>query len=283
MNWLFSRALVAEYSADTCSDGAPSAPSSGSPMPQAYLSPDRMTVFSRPSRFGMTFAPLTDDRGEGLLTWFRAGFRARTSALQERAPASTAIGPGCGPTWRASLATFDRDSSTWKTVQRSLLEGSDECSVTWPRSGMTADGRCWELPMSGRRTSEIGCGWSAPTPTASDHKRTPQKLSYAHRPQTRGVPDDLAKWAVRRSGLDHAQLVPTLWEWMMGWPLGWTDLKPLGTDKFRQWLQQHGAFSADADMIGRTLFFCPPPLTRSSGPLPSLSGCISAHCAEGNT
>ena len=29
-------------------------------------------------------------------------------------------------------------------------------------------------------------------------------------------------------------------EWLMGWPLGWTDLKPLGMDKFRQWLQQHG-------------------------------------------
>ena len=22
---------------------------------------------------------------------------------------------------------------------------SDECSVTWPRSGMTADGQCWEF------------------------------------------------------------------------------------------------------------------------------------------
>jgi len=31
-------------------------------------------------------------------------------------------------------------------------------------------------------------------------------------------------------------------EWLMGWPLGWTDLKPLGMDKFRRWLQQHGRF-----------------------------------------
>jgi len=28
-------------------------------------------------------------------------------------------------------------------------------------------------------------------------------------------------------------------EWLMGWPLGWTDLKPLETDKFQQWQQQH--------------------------------------------
>ena len=37
MSWLFSRALVEEYSEATSLDGAPSAPSSGSPMPQAFL------------------------------------------------------------------------------------------------------------------------------------------------------------------------------------------------------------------------------------------------------
>jgi len=35
-------------------------------------------------------------------------------------------------------------------------------------------------------------------------------------------------------------LNPTWVEWLMGWPLGFTDLKPLGTDKCLQWLQQHG-------------------------------------------
>jgi hypothetical protein len=38
------------------------------------------------------------------------------------------------------------------------------------------------------------------------------------------------------------QLNPTWVEWLMGWPLGWTDLKPLATDKFLQWLRSHGAF-----------------------------------------
>ena len=36
------------------------------------------------------------------------------------------------------------------------------------------------------------------------------------------------------------QLNPTWVEWLMGWPLGWTDLQPLEMDKFRQWLEQHG-------------------------------------------
>lgn len=36
------------------------------------------------------------------------------------------------------------------------------------------------------------------------------------------------------------QLNPTFCEWLMGWPIGWTDLKPLAMDKYQRWLQQHG-------------------------------------------
>ena len=84
MSWLFSQALVAEYLEGTCSDGEQFAPSSGNPTPQAFLPSDRMTAFSRPSRFGMTFAPLMDIFGVELLTWFLAASRARTSAPLER-------------------------------------------------------------------------------------------------------------------------------------------------------------------------------------------------------
>jgi hypothetical protein len=35
---------------------------------------------------------------------------------------------------------------------------------------------------------------------------------------------------------------PNLYEWLMGWPIGWTDLKPLATAKSHFALQQHGKF-----------------------------------------
>jgi DNA (cytosine-5)-methyltransferase 1 len=38
------------------------------------------------------------------------------------------------------------------------------------------------------------------------------------------------------------QLNPTWVEWLMGWPLGWTDLNQLGTDKSHCAPQQHGEF-----------------------------------------
>jgi DNA (cytosine-5)-methyltransferase 1 len=80
MSWLFSRVLVEEFSEAICSDGELFVQSNGSPIPQAYCAPDKMKAFSRVSRFGMTFGPLTEDRGEELLTWFRAGFPVKTFA-----------------------------------------------------------------------------------------------------------------------------------------------------------------------------------------------------------
>lgn len=35
-------------------------------------------------------------------------------------------------------------------------------------------------------------------------------------------------------------LNPPWVEWLMGWPIGWTDLKALETGKFQQWLRLHG-------------------------------------------
>lgn len=37
-------------------------------------------------------------------------------------------------------------------------------------------------------------------------------------------------------------LNPPWVEWLMGWPIGWTELRPLEMDKFRQWRRSHGGF-----------------------------------------
>jgi len=35
-------------------------------------------------------------------------------------------------------------------------------------------------------------------------------------------------------------LSPMWVEWLMGWPVGWTDCDALVMDKFRQWFDSHG-------------------------------------------
>ena len=284
MSWLFSQALVAEYLAGTCSDGELCAPLSGSPTQQAYLPPDRMTAFSRPSRFGMTFRPLTADLGEAVLTSYLAAFPAKTSALPAKEQESPESAAECGPTWRGSLARFDPVTASWRTAQPSLLGDSDESSVIWPRSGMTAGGQCWERPTLEHRISGTGFGLS-PTPCADDSGTAKPSINqhWTKNGTLRHIGKDgrksqvklgemvltVAKWPTPvatmskgsspasltrkdgrdRSGdrLDHAvmasnggQLNPTWVEWLMGWPLGWTDLKPLVTDKSPCAPQQRG-------------------------------------------
>jgi hypothetical protein len=79
MSWLFSQALVEEYSEASSLDGAQSAQSNGKPIQQAYCAPDKMTAFSRLSQFGMTYKPLTATHGEALLMSYLAAFPVKTS------------------------------------------------------------------------------------------------------------------------------------------------------------------------------------------------------------
>jgi len=78
-----------------------------------------------------------------------------------------------------------------------------------------------------------------PTPTTRDYKgaRKPEAMKKTGRnPMTNSLPD-----AVENQGED-GKLNPMWVEWLMGWPLGWTELKPLGMDKFHKWQHLHGKF-----------------------------------------
>ena len=170
MSWLFSQALVEEYSEAICLDGERFVQSSGNPTQLAYLSPDKMTEFSRLSRFGMTFKPLTANHGEELLTLFRAAFPVQTLALQGEAQGLTESSPQCGITWRGWLAKLDQDSYLWKTAQCSFIEDSDESLQTFPVSGMTRDGLLWEQSMSAHRIKGIERGlWRTPDTGGGGH------------------------------------------------------------------------------------------------------------------
>ena len=245
MSWLFSQALVAAYSADTCLAGEPSAPSSGNPIQQAYCAPDKMTAFSRLSRFGMTFKPLTEDRGADLLTSYLAASRARTSAPPEKAPASTEIAAACGSTWPGSFTKYDQNLSMWKTRQCSLLEDSEEFLETFPKWGLMHGGECWALPTSEHLTYANVCGlW--PTPVKTDgfavgwcETSINRKERGEKRPSGATIGSGLKYDRRTKKYLSNGYPNPMFTEWLMGWPSKWTDLQPLEMDKFREWQQQH--------------------------------------------
>ncbi len=167
MSWLFSRALVAEYSAANCLDGELSAQLNVMPTPHKFWRNDKTMESSELSRFGLMCAVLTEDRGAELLKWFLAASRVRTLAQPAKALAWPVNDPGSGARWRESLARFSPDSSMWKTAQFSLLGGSELFLGTWPRWGSMLDGESYQLRTPALRTSEKEFGlWQ--TPVADD-------------------------------------------------------------------------------------------------------------------
>jgi hypothetical protein len=296
MSWLFSQALVEEFSVESCSDGEPSALLSGNPIPQAYCAPDRMTKFSRLSRFGMTFKPLTESRGEELLTLYLAGFHAKTSAAQDTVQESTGSRSGL---WSEMARIIGEVRPRYAFVENSpMLTSRGLGTVLGDLAALGFDAkwgvvsaadvgaphlreRIWIVAnsRSARRNEGNLCkqgnyGFEAATRRAvksaepskapafmadamhnGSKERHPkysesnikketnhavpcgEDVAYANNQRLQGRVEAIMREC---PGEETGALNPTWVEWLMGWPLGWTDLKPLETDKFQAWLQQHG-------------------------------------------
>lgn len=168
---------------------------------------------------------------------FVAGSRsyAKTLALQEVERDLTELEVDYGLNTNVLLAKYDLQKSMWKTAQLSLLEDSGVYSETWPRWGTMQNGALYLLPIPEHLTYVKESGlW--PTLCRGDY-RSPNK-----NPAKSGqkiMPASEHSLPTKVGGL----LMP---EWcesqILGWPIGWTELKPLATAKFQEWLQQHGEF-----------------------------------------
>ena len=259
MSWLFSRALVEEYLEESSSDGVPCALLSETNTHQAYLYSDKTTDTWSLSRFGMTFAHLTESRGAAALTSFLEAFPVRTLAPQEKGQESKESDLDSGWRWQESSVKYDPDSCSWKTRQFSLLGGLEEFSETWPRWGTMQSGESWERTMPEHLTSGTGSGSLLPTPTASQYGfNKSQGQNAKHRPslammarhnmwptptvndsKNNGSQSQRERKSPNLNAVIGGKLNPNWVEWLMGWPVGWTDSRPLEMDKFQQWQRLH--------------------------------------------
>jgi hypothetical protein len=293
MSWLFSRALVEEYSGEGSLGGEPCAQLNLMPTRRPFSLKGKTMVSFDLSQYGVTSKHLTESRGEELLMSFLAGFHAKTSAQLEKEQELPEKEVGSGWKWRESSVKYDPAMRLWKTRQCLLLEDSEWFSETWPRWGTLRDGECWELPMSARPIFERGSGlWRTPTaedcadrefarnsrgepklsaqvklfptPTASAYGSCqggsagrdgqPNRPSFPT-PRTKSksgggigldggtgsrekIIANLGEKACKE--LTGGSLNPTWVEWLMGWPLGWTDLQPWVTDKCHSVPPWHG-------------------------------------------
>lgn len=214
---------------------------------------------------------------------------AKTLAMPASEQESTANAAVFGPNMRESFGSYDRVTSSWRTSQLCLDGEWSVFSETWPRAGMTRNGKAYELPTLALRTEESEFGlWPTPrasefdgrgganrtpgtggatlsqsvrlwpTPRASDYKGCGPvgSKSYQHMmqreylcavvmekfatPQSRDFrTGQSSRWenSARSRNLNDqigGQLNPRWVEWLMGYPLGWTDCEDLETPSCRK-------------------------------------------------
>ena len=231
------------------------------------------TKCSQNSQSGTTYGPLTESHGEAGLMSSAVASHVRTLAQRIRTRQGL-MGPGAayGNQWRELLVKWCPATSSWKTHLCLWEEVLPWCLVTLPQWGMMQDGVCWELLIAEPPTGEIdaGLGQNWPTPRASAIAASASMETVSHIKNPRGNLEEIvytrtwptptahnakdgnypAEATLNTPTLTHEAaggiatppiyLNPDWVEWLMGWPIGWTDLKPLETAKFQLWQQSHG-------------------------------------------
>ena len=143
---------------------------------------------------------------------------------------------GSGLSSRACFAWYDRDSRCWRTSQGSLVGEWETFSETWPSSGTMRSGECFRQPRWGHHTSGVGSSWW-PTPTVNGN----YNRKGASKTSGDGLATAVNRWPTPRAFMHKdgytdrgksnlgevigGPLNPTWVEWLMGYPLGWTDLE----------------------------------------------------------
>lgn len=194
---------------------------------------------TRPS--GTTQGRLTGDPGVDAWIPSRRASRASRSAGQAKATAQQ-TSETSGRTPFASLEKCGPDGFYWKMCQGSFVTVMpDRFTEAWPKAGMMLDGIAYLLPRLDWTIGARG-GGLLPTPTANDgpgYYVTTQRLAQQRAKRVWG-PSYWAVYGTVLHALKRGWANPRFSEAMMGWPIGWTDLEPLGMGKFQEWLQQFG-------------------------------------------
>lgn len=232
--WTLSNKLMEAYGNSLCSPeqegaflgenssvGELSVPLKKTPTQGTYWSPDKMTDALTLSQSGMTYALLTGDRGKDALTWCLGDSPASLFQPQQGGETQQKTsGPKC-----AELSKkYSLVLCLPKTSLKKPLENPQKTSRFWvmPPKGFGYPRKTWAQTTGG-----TGFGYvHTPTCTANYASPSMQKWSCCR---------NFVQMFGRPSPLNH--------EWLMGWPIGWTDCDLPATDKFRVWLRSHGVSS----------------------------------------
>lgn len=195
------------------------------------------------SQSGMMCQHLMEDHGEERLTFFAVVSRAKILAALEKEKGLKVKEAASGGRWHGLSMKYDRSTSLLKTHHCLFEEDLQVSSVILPKWGMMQDGvflvrMTLEDTISGKDAGY----W--PTPLKEEgpggkHKKLTDAVAIAE-----GYKPRYYKEAGTEDRAAFTGKVNPEWaEWLMGWPMGWTNvLQELEMDKFQLWQQQHGLY-----------------------------------------
>jgi hypothetical protein len=170
--------------------------------------------------------------------------------MPESEPGSKANGQDSGANTRESFASYDPATSSWRTSQLCLVEGSEQFSETWPRAGTMRNGTVYQRPPLAL-TTDATESLLLPTPRVHHAGRALDggsnvRNALIKRMGAVSFEDAILMWPTPsardwRSGKSSeatrqrnsrplnevaapsGHLNPRWVEWLMGFPDGWTD------------------------------------------------------------
>jgi hypothetical protein len=223
VSWLYSRALVGGSSPPSYLVGEPFAQWSTVHTHDAFLSHGKTMEALSLSQSGTTCGLLTDRLGGALLRLCLAAFPARPTAAH-------------------------LEDELWRTISGRKCDGSWQMSLPGTYSPRTpSEGRSKRLPTTSSRWVTKSDAFPFPRQTwvrttfGNDigFVHTPTATANYSAPSMQKHPNCRAFVKV------FGKPTPMNQEWLMGWPIGWTDLKPLETDKFLASRRRRGELSVE--------------------------------------
>jgi hypothetical protein len=218
MSFIFSRALVEDFSQAICSDTIQYALSNEMSGVNMFLCKGKTIEFYNRSRFGMTYALLTEGHGKELWTWFLADSPAKHSLrlqeeeiLQEKIYGQKCIGLSEKYALHLSLQKM------------------------YPKSRSSKQKQIWNILDIDVNTSSFQRQTWVQTTYGQD-------IGYLHTPTTMAnfaAPSMQKHLCCRNYVQTFGKVTPWNMEYLMGWPFGWNAIEPLEMDRFQSWQQSH--------------------------------------------
>lgn len=231
-SWLAAFHVKTSASLETAQALTESAAGCGTTWPASLAKLDRATSSWRTAQLS-----LLGDLDEFSQTWPRWGLM-RNGECWERQTLVHRTSESASGLWQTPVAddAANRAAGKWNSRGEPKLSAQ----VMFPTPTVCGNyNRKGASATSGDGLATVVTQRTYPTATATAYKG----WSPNH---NRADTDDRLDYTVERESFSPGQQTPPMrlnpaWvEWLMGWPIGHTALKPLATDRFQEWQQQHG-------------------------------------------